>query len=232
MRYPSGVDPVYHSGSLSFVATFAEPAFDLPYAGSKLHRRVYRALREFDIDKAGLQENKPQTGPNSWSLSLNFLSFAAALKVRVDGFEVTFISDCTRDIDLHRKVLKAVEEAIFQTEPHTSPSRRILHQQIHCELTDDGLIERIPWFKRDFPEELGNLRSQGIGLYFTNPLFSGRANVVLDNSLVVDEGLFVQTRCEFEASEFDLSTCIDNFQKYLASLEDTFALQGILGGVR
>ncbi len=81
---------------------------------------------------------------------------------------------------------------------------------------------------RDLPENLGSLTGQGVGLYFTSPLFSRQSNVVLDKSLILDEGLFVQVRGGFDADAFDLATSIDNFQTYLHQIDDAMHLNGIL----
>jgi hypothetical protein len=223
--------PIYHSGALNFVTTFSEPALALPYAGATLQRAVFLALRDYGLDLAGLQESKVHTGPTGWFLSASFLSFAAELKVRVDGLEVNFISEHPQEIGSRKPVLDAIERAVLQADGHASASRRVLIRQTHCELSDEGVRERIPPPVRSFPDSLGAPAGQAIGLYFTDSLlFSGRANIVLDRSAVLDQGMFVQVRCEFDADQYDLMTSIDNFHECLSLIEEAFDLRGVLGG--
>lgn len=217
--------PVYASGSRSITVVFEEPAFELAYAGPRLQRSLYRVLQ--DVDLSGLEVGDAAR-PAQWHLSLNFLSFAARLSVRLNGFEVVFLNESSREPVLIKNVLRAIESSVLELVSNTSPSRREFLHQAHCKLTSDGVREKIPCSVRDLPEHLGNLAGCGVGLYFTSPLFSRQANVVLDKSLVVEEGLFVQVRCGFDADAFDVTTSIDNFQTYLDQLDDALHLDGIL----
>lgn len=217
--------PVYASGSRSITVVFVEPAFELAYAGPKLQRSLYLALQ--DADLLGL-EIGDAIKPAQWYLSVNFLSFTARLSVRLNGFEVVFFNERSREPALIKQVLHAIETTVLELVPNTSPSQREFLHQAHCKLTSAGVREKIPCSVRDLPERLGSLTGQGVGLYFTSPLFSRQANVVLDKSLIVEEGLFVQVRCGFDADAFDLTTSIDNFQTYLDEIDDAMQLHGIL----
>lgn len=223
--------PVYHSGSLSFTAGFAEPVFELAHAGPALQRAVFHALRDFEMDLAGLQEIGTQAGPASWHLSVSFLSFRANLEVRVSGFKVTFLNKLAREAALLEKVLLAVESAVLRAAPHASVSQREFVHQVHCQVTGSGLQERIPPCPGTLPAPLGDPAGNGIALYFTDPSFSGPSNVVLDRSALLDQGLFVQVGCGFDATSFDLCTSFRNFQSYLATVDRAFHLHGTLGGM-
>lgn len=204
--------------------------FELAHAGPVLQRSVFHALRDFDMDLAGLQELGAQAGPAGWHLSVSFLSFRATLEVRVNGFKVTFLNELARDAALVDNVLLAVESAVLRAVPHTSLSQREFLHQAHCQATDDVLQERIPPCTNALPAALGDPAGHGIALYFTSPSFSGPSNVVLDRSALLDQGLFVQVRCGFDAASFDLGTSFRNFQSYLAVVDRSFHLHGTLWG--
>jgi hypothetical protein len=216
---------VYASGSRSITVVFDEPAFELAYAGPRLQRSLYLALQ--DVDLPGL-EIGDAIRPAQWHLSASFLSFAARLSVRLNGFEVSFLNERSREPVLIKKMLHAIETSVLQFAAHASPSQREFLHQAHCKLTHAGVREKVPCQVRDLPETLGSLTGHGVGLYFTSPLFSHQANVVLDKSLILDEGLFVQVRCGFDADAFDLATSSDNFQTYLHQIDDAMHLHGIL----
>lgn len=133
-----------------------------------------------------------------------------------------------REGALIKQVLQGIEQVVLQAAPSVSVAQRELVQQIHCKLSGRGIRERIPPYSGNVPEELGIVAGQGIGLYFTSSLFSGQTGVVLDKSAVLDEGLFVQVRCRFDAESFDLNTSCDNFQMYLSTLDRAFQLNGTL----
>jgi hypothetical protein len=221
--------PEFHSGSLSYTASFAEPAFELAHAGPALQRHVFRALRDFEIDVAGMQESVVPAGPANWNLSASFLAFRASLKLQVSNIQVTFISDTVRDAMLIKKVLHSVEHAVLQVVPTASFALRELVQQIHCRLSIPGIQERILPYAGGVPEELGVPAGRAAGFYFTSPLFSGEAGVVLDKSVILDQGLYVEVRCRFQAGAFDLATSCDNFQSYLAKIDHAFRLNGTVG---
>jgi hypothetical protein len=225
----SSVDPIeFHSGSLIYTAELLEPAFELMHAGPMLLRHIHRALRDFEIDLAGMQEAMP-IGPGHWSLSANFLAFRASLKLQVSNVIVTFLNELIHDAALIEKVLQAVEHAVFQVAPDIVISRRELLQQIHCKMASAEIDERIPVLPGAFPEELGGLAGRAMGVYFTSPLSSGRASVVMDRSAVLNEGMFAQVRCSFDSQAFDLATSCGNFRTYLTRIDRAFRLDGSLG---
>lgn len=220
--------PRFHSGSLVFTASFNEPAFELAHAGPMLQRCVFQALREHEIDLLGWQETVMPSGPGNWNLSVNFLGFRASLKLQVGSIQVTFVNEILREGALMKQVLHTIEQVVLQAVPSVRVAQRELVQQIHCGLSSRGIRERIPPYSGSIPEELGIPAGQGVGFYFTSALFSGQTGVVLDKSAVLDEGLFVQVRCGFDAASFDLTTSCDNFQTYLATLDRAFRLNGML----
>jgi hypothetical protein len=222
--------PTFHSGSLIVNAGFTEPAFELAHAGAVLHRHLFHALRDYEMDWSGLQEIVMPVGPGNWNLSVNFLGFRASFKLHVGDFQVTFVNEMLREIALIKEVLHAIEHAVLQVVPTAGFAQRELVQQIHCKLSNQGIQDRIPSYAGILPEELGAPIGQGVALYFTSPLMSAPAGVVLDRSALVDEGLYVQLRCRFDADTFDLATSCDNFQTYLTRIDRAFHLQGTLGG--
>ncbi|HWN66355.1 MAG TPA: hypothetical protein VNM90_01885 [Haliangium sp.] len=221
--------PVFHSGSLSYTADFSEPAFELMHAGPVLQRHVFLALRDFEIDPALMQEIATPIGPSYWNLSAGFLGLRASLKLHVGNIQVTFISDLVRDAALVKKVLHSIEHAVLQVVPTVSFAQRQIVQQVHCRLSMQGVHERISPYTGGMTEELGIPAGRAAGFYFTSPLFTGEAAVVLDKSAVLDQGLYVEVRCRFHADSFDLVTSCDNFQSYLAKVDHAFHLNGTVG---
>ena len=223
--------PTFHSGSLVVTASFTEPAFELAHAGPMLQRHIFQALRDHEIDMPGFQETAMPSGPGNWNLAVSFLGFRASFKLHVANFQVTFVNkEILRDGALIKRVLHAIEHAILQVVPAAGLAQRELVQQVHCTLSNRGIQDRIPSYAGILPEELGDPVGQGVALYLESPLMSAPAGVVLDRSALLDEGLYVQLRCQFDADAFDLATTCDNFQTYLRRMDHAFHLHGTLGG--
>lgn len=170
-------------------------------------------------------------GPGNWNLSVNFLGFRASFKLQVGNFQVTFVNEILQKGALIKQVLHAIEQAVLQVVPAAGFTQRELVQQIHCKLSNQGIHDRIPSYAGILPEELGEPIGQGVALYLKSPLMSAPAGVVLDRSALLEEGLYVQLRCQFDADAFDLATACDNFQTYLRRIDSAFHLHGTLGGV-
>lgn len=124
--------PVYASGSRSITVVFEEPAFELVHAGPKLQRSLYLALQ--DVDLPGLEIGDAMR-PAQWHLSVSFLSFAARLSVRLNGFEVSFLNARSREPALIKQALHAIEASVLEFVLPTLPSQREFLHQAHCKLT-------------------------------------------------------------------------------------------------
>ena len=217
--------PFYRSGSLISTAIFQEPAFELKENSCSLQKALFKTLRELDLRLENIQEAAAFPSPGNWQISMSFLSFRASLRVRVDGFEVTFLNPAMNDAPVLKDALKRIESAFSCALPEINVVRRDLVLHAHFEIPDGYRTVTQPYWG-PYPEGLGDLSGQGVGWYFRSPLFSGEAGVVLEKSILIEDGLYVQTRCRFDTSTFDLEASFDSFQSYLQKVVEALRLGG------
>lgn len=216
----------YRSGSLISTAIFQEPALELKVNSCSLQKALFKALHELDLRLENIQEAAAFPSPSNWQISMSFLSFRASLQVRVDGFEVTFLNPAMNDAAVIKDALKRVESAFSCAQPEIKVVRRDLVSHAHFQVPDGGYRTVTQRYWGPSPEGLGDLSGQGVGLYFRSPLFSDEAGVVLEKSILIEDGLYVQTRCRFDTSTFDLEVSFDNFQSYLQRVIEVLRLGG------
>jgi len=211
------------SGSLVFTAAFAEAAFELPQSSHHLQEALFRALSPLGLQVENIQQVGAFAGPGNWSLSLSFLSFRAALKVGVTAAEVTFLNPSRGDSDVLKTVFRSLESALNQTLITIDTRHLIFHGHFRLPSGYRSVMTR---FSGPSPAGLGELSGSGVGFYFQDPLFSDEASVVLDKSALVQDGLYVQTRCQFASSAFDLDTALNNYAAYLDRVMNLLGLGG------
>lgn len=219
--------PAYHSGSLAFTSTFREPVFGLSRDGHLLQQSLFRALREFGLGLEDMDETGALQGAGKWSLSAPFLSHDANLRVDVGAFDVTFLGS-TPSARVH-EVVRAIEGAVVDTLPGIELARRGGVYQGHMALPGKDYHGKAGPFWGTYPEGLGELAAQGMGYYFRSALFSGESSIVVDKSVVVPGGLFLQVRCGFDVEDFELEDVLANFHGYLVSVGRAFGLSDALG---
>ncbi len=214
----------YRSGSLMGTSLFRDPVFELTSNSHSLQGELFESFREFDLKLENIQETAAVPTPANWQLYMSFLSFRASVRVKVDGFELTFLNPQMNDAAIIKDVWKRAESAFASALRETRVVRRDLVLHAHFEIPDGGYRTITQRYWGPSPDGLGELSGQGVGFYLRNPLFSDEASVVLEKSILIEDGLYVQTRCGFDAGTFDLETMATHFTSYVRKLIE------VLGG--
>jgi len=222
--------PVYRSGLFAFTSSFQEPIFELYRSGVALQRALLTELREFGFgmrDIGDMEETGADILPAQWRFSASLLPLRANLEVRLDGVDLSFLDNPFADTRV--RVVHALDRAIATAVPQFQPARRSLTYQGHFELSTEAYDELTRPLSGTIPDTFGTLVAQGVGFYVRDPLFSGEGVIVLDKSVLVNPGLFVQIRCEFDIDDFDLHQALANFEKHLTNIDSALGMNGALG---
>jgi hypothetical protein len=216
----------FSQGAMTVTVSFREPAFQLTQQSHSLQQAVYEQLSGVDstLFLANFREEGAFSGPTGWLLSVGLLSNTATLRIRAYEYEL-FVSNPTFAYrGLVEQVLQRVENAIGAAVPTARFKKRFVALFAHYDLPEGSYATMVHPFLGKIPEGIGDCKSRGISFYVANSLFTDQGTVVLDKSAIVDGGLFLQIRCGFDAGEFDLSTTLGNYDRYVREVTTRLGL--------
>lgn len=213
-------------GALTVTVSFRQPAFQLTQQSHSLQQALYEQLSGVDstLFLANFREEGAFSGPTSWLLSVGLLSNTATLRVRAYEYEL-FVSNPTyADKDLLKVVLHAVEASFGKALPAVRFKKRFVALFAHYAFSEGTYASMIQPFLGNVPEGVGDCMSRGVSFYVADSLFTDQGTVVVDKSAIVDDGLFLQIRCGFDAGGFDLSTALGNYDQYVRKVTNSLGL--------
>lgn len=215
----------FKEGTLSVAGSFAAPVFRLTQDSHDLQAELYSRLKPYGLVLDQIEENGAYSGPAGWSLVMRFLGFQAQLWIKVGGYELTLSSITLESVDEGLPaILDAIEGAIRSSIENESIEHRAFRFYGHFSL-DGGYEAFIERLKFTPPKELESLKLSGASFVLTDPS-TGVVNttVILEKSIRVPEGLFLNAGCLVDSHEDDLPSISERFRSYLVDVLCAFGL--------
>ena len=176
----------------SYLASLESPAFDVLGTGGQLYGAIYKGLGRFRVKLGDIKQESPTLNPADLSVACYLLDRWTVIRYRLERVEVW----STNPRALGEQALAdLIEDAlsVLRAASHTARvATHTLGLGVHGLLSQGTIADQLAAYVPNAPEGIPPFRPSGVSFYCQWPEGQGESSVVLEHSLVVQNGMFIR----------------------------------------
>ncbi len=208
---------------IDYVGIFERPAFSL-VSNVRVLEGLYEIFSKFQVALSDFRLDATSAVPTENSVSI-FLKSLGQYKLRFDRVEWAVINFVDEDFPRLPEVLMRGEEWLHSVEANVTFKTHTFVYGAHCLLSNgtakDFLLGLPVKFNFRFGESLGN----GLVFNWHDARVGGRFNLIIDHSLSVKDGIFIQLAYVGESDRVDYPQILSIGQQSLNEVLGQIGLQ-------
>jgi hypothetical protein len=187
-----------------YIGLLERPAFNLMGEGRQIIEGLYNAFSTYQVALTDFRLEEVVTTPSSFGVNV-YLKSLGSYKFRFDRVEWTAINFVDEDLPKFPELLKRGEDWLRSAVPGVSFKSHTFFYTGHCRLsegTSQDFLIRLPGKDIiDIGQDLGS----GIIHNWRDPGIEGRFQLLIDHSLSIKDGIFIQLMALIEGDQVDYS---------------------------
>lgn len=195
---------------IDYAGTFEKPAFSL-VNNPRILEGLYNSFAEFQVTLSDFRFDTSVAIPADNAISV-FLKSLGQYRLKFDRVEWSVMGFMNEDIPSLSEVLKRGEEWLRLTEANLAFKAHTFVYSAHCFISEstakDFFLSLSPKIDLGFGESIGD----GLIFNWSDAKISGRFNLVIDHSLSIKDGVFIQLACIVESDYVNYGEIINSGQ--------------------
>ena len=208
---------------IDYVGTFERPAFSL-VGNTRIMEGLYDAFSVYQVTLADFRLDTGATVATDFGVNV-FLKSLGQYRLRFDRVEWSVSGFVDEDMPRLPEVLKKGEEWLRTMEPSLSFKSHTFVYNAHCQLSEGTSKEFLLGLHRNDDLNLGESLGNGLIHSWRDTNIGGRFNLVIDHSLFVKDGIFIQLISLIEDDQTDHSVVFAAGQTALNQALNNIGLQ-------
>ncbi len=188
---------------IEYVGTFERPAFSL-VGNTRIMEGLYDAFSVYQVALADFRLDTGATLATDFGVNVSLKSLGQ-YRLRFDRVEWTVINFVDEDFPRLPDVLKRGEIWLRSVEPTLLFKTHTFAYGAHCHLSEGTAQEFLLGLPGNYDISLGESLGNGLIYNWYDARVGGRFNLVIDHSLSVKDGIFIQLVSVIESDRIGYS---------------------------
>ncbi len=212
-----------NQNQIDYIGLFEKPAFNLIGEGRRMIEGLYSAFSAYQVALTDFRLEEVVTNPSSFGVNV-YLKSLGSYKFRFDRVEWTAINLVDEDLSKFPEMLKRSEDWLRSAVPGISFKSHSFFYAGHCRLSEGTSQNFLLGLSGRDIIDMGQNLGSGIIHNWHDPGIEGRFQLLIDHSLSIKDGIFIQLMALIEGDRVDYSTITSAGQ---ASLKEALKKIGL-----
>lgn len=199
---------------VNYVGLFSKPAFALYAAGEKLWGGLFDVFAPNQITLSDMRNASTSLSPSDQVITVDF-GQTGNFRFKFDRIEATAYGD--REFKSIPELLKHTEQWLRSAVPGFSFQTHLFMFASHNKLSQGTSQEFLLGFSQIDIPAIGTSEGSGIIFHWSIPEQNWRVQLMIDHSLNVSGGLFIQLFVRSEVDEIDYANAVKTGEELLVN---------------
>jgi hypothetical protein len=209
---------------MDYIGRFEKPVFSLVGETRQIIEGLYNAFSPYQVALSDFRLEEIVTTPSSFGVNV-YLKSLGSYKFRFDRVESTAIGFADEDLPKFAMVLKRGEDWLRSAAPGFSFKSHTFFYAGHCQLSESTSQEFLLALPGKETIDIGHGLGDGIIHNWRDSETGGRFQLLIDHSLSIKDGIFIQLTALIGEDQLDHSATISRGQALLGEALKKIGLQ-------
>jgi hypothetical protein len=213
-----------NQNQLDYIGVFEKPAFNLMGEGRQIIEGLYYAFSPYQVSLADFRLEETPTAPSNFGVNVHLKSLGH-YRFKFDRLEWTVLNFDGPGLSTFPDVLRRSEEWLRSAVPDFSFRSHMFFYAGHCHLSQGTSQDFLLRLAGNDVIDLGENLGSGVIKNWRDSRVEGRFQLIVDHSLSVKNGLFVQLTASLERDKIDYSSMMEIGQETLSEVLNKIGLR-------
>jgi hypothetical protein len=209
---------------IEYIGLFEKPVFSLVGEARQIFEGLYNAFSPYQVALSDFRLEETLTTPSSFGVNVHLKSLGS-YKFRFDRVECTVIGFADEDLTKFAVALKRGEDWLRSAAPGFSFKSHTFFYAGHCQLSESTSQDFLLALPGREVIDIGQGLGDGIIHNWRDSETGGRFQFLIDHSLSINDGIFIQLTALIADDQLDYSAAISRGQALLGEALEKIGLQ-------